>query len=125
MSNRVRNESKERHWREHVSAWQAGGSTIRAYCRQQGLSEPSFHAWRRELARRDEVAVAPAPPASRAKAASITWMPVTVAPAMPPLVEVQLPTGTVLRIPADVESTTLERILTALHQVSSVQEARP
>jgi hypothetical protein len=52
-------------------------------------------------------------------------MPVTVTSSTPPLVEVQLPNGTVLRIPAGVESMTLERILTALHQVSSAQEAQP
>jgi len=125
MANRVRNEAKELQWREHVSAWQQSGVTIRQYCLQHHVNEPNFYAWRRELARRDEVAVAPAPPASRTKAASITWMPVTVTSSTPPLVEVQLPTGTVLRIPAGVESVTLERILTALHQVPSVQEARP
>jgi hypothetical protein len=123
MANRVRNESKERLWREHVLSWQRSGVTIREYCLQQQLSEPNFYAWRRELARRDEVAVAPAPPAPRGKPASITWMPVTVTSSASPLVEVQLPTGAVLRIPAGVESVTLERILTALHQVSSVQES--
>jgi hypothetical protein len=50
-------------------------------------------------------------------------MPVTVTSSTSPLVEVQLPTGVVLRIPAGVESMTLERILTALLQAT--QEARP
>jgi len=125
MANRMRSEAKERLWREQVSLWQRSGLTIRQYCLQHHVNEPNFYAWRRELARRDEVAVAPAPSASRAKAASITWMPVTITSSTPPMVEVQLPTGTVLRVPAGVESMTLERILTALHQVSSIQEVRP
>jgi hypothetical protein len=52
-------------------------------------------------------------------------MPVSVTPTIAPVVEVQLPTGTVLRVPADIESTTLQRIVTALHQVSAVPVARP
>jgi len=40
------------------------------------------------------------------------------------VVEVQLPTGAILRVPVGVDSQTLERILTALHQATT-QEARP
>ena len=112
MANRIRNEAKERQWREHVSAWQESELSIRQYCLQHQLSEANFYAWRRELARRDELAVEAA---ARAKPSSVTWMPVTVTSSTSPLVEVQLPTGTVLRVPAGVESVTLERILTALH----------
>ncbi len=122
MATRVLSEAKERLWREHVSAWLRSKLSIRQYCLQHQLSEANFYAWRRELARRDELAVVPA---ARAKPSSVTWMPVMVTSSMPPLVEVQLPTGTVLRVPAGVESITRERILTALHQVPSVQEARP
>ncbi len=125
MATRVRNEAKERKWRGHVTAWRASGVGIREYCRRHQLSEPNFHAWRREIARRDELAGVLTTEAKRAKPSSVTWMPVMVTPATSPLVEVQLPGGTVLRVPAGVESMTLERILTALHQVPSVQEARP
>jgi transposase len=114
MANRMRSEVKERQWRRHVSSWQGSGVTIRQYCLQHHLSEPSFYAWRRELARRDEAADAPAPPVPRNQAASITWMPVTVTASAAPVVEVQLPSGTVLRVPAGVESITLERILTMI-----------
>ncbi len=125
MANRMRSEAKERLWREQVSLWQRSGLTIREYCLQHQLSEPNFYAWRRELARRDEAGGNPAQPVPRAKPSSVTWLPVTVDPRTPPVVEVQLPTGAILRVPVGVESTTLERILTALHQVSSVQEVRP
>jgi len=125
MANRMRSEAKERLWREQVSSWQRSGLTIREYCLQHQLSEPNFYAWRRELARRDELAGVPTTPALRTKPSSVTWMPVTVNSSTLPLVEVQLPTGIVLRVPADVESVTLERILTVLHQMSSAQEARP
>jgi len=53
MANRVRSIEKEQFWRFHVEAQAAGGRQIRAYCREQALSEPAFYAWRRELKRRD------------------------------------------------------------------------
>ena len=125
MANRVRSEEKERLWREQVTSWQRSGLSIRQYCQQHQLNEPNFYAWRRELARRDEVGGISSKSVQRPKPLSVTWMPLTVEPSTVPVVEVQLPTGAILRVPAGVESVTLERILTALHQVSSAQESRP
>lgn len=125
MANRMRSEAKERLWREQVTSWQRSGLSIRQYCQQHQLNEPNFYAWRRELARRDEVGGISSKSVQRPKPLSVTWMPLTVEPSTVPVVEVQLPTGAILRVPAGVESVTLERILTALHQVSSAQESRP
>ena len=125
MANRMRSEAKERLWREQVTSWQRSGLSIRQYCQQHQLNEPNFYAWRRELARRDEVGGISSKSVQRPKPSSVTWMPLTVEPSTVPVVEVQLPTGAILRVPAGVESVTLERILTALHQVSSAQESRP
>lgn len=130
MANRLRNAARERSWRGHISTWQRSGLSIRAYCLQHQLSEPGFYFWRRELVRRDKSVSSPsssslpvAAPKSRAKPASVAWMPVTVTSSTTPVVEVQLPTGVLLRVPAGVESVTLERILTALLQAT--QEVRP
>jgi transposase len=43
----------ERTWRQRVARWQRRGGTIRAFCATEGVSEHSFHSWRRELRRRD------------------------------------------------------------------------
>lgn len=48
-----RDASKERFWREAVAERAASGVSIRDYCRERGLSEANFYAWRRELALRD------------------------------------------------------------------------
>jgi len=48
-----RDPEKERAWRQAIKRQAKSGMTIRAFCRSEGLSEPSFHAWRRELNRRD------------------------------------------------------------------------
>lgn len=57
----ARSAAKERTWRKHVADQARSGLNARAYCQRKGLSEPSFYAWRRELARRDEVSQAAGP----------------------------------------------------------------
>jgi hypothetical protein len=124
MANRMRSEVKERYWRGQVSGWQSSGLGIRAYCQQQQLSEANFHAWRRELARRDQLT----PPASATAtpsvndtsvtkpqtSSSLTWMPVTLTEPVAPVIEVQLPCGVQLRISCGLES--LETLLSALQR---------
>jgi hypothetical protein len=56
-----RDPAKERHWRRIVREWRISGLNVRDFCDWQGLSEPSFYAWRRELAKRDREAVAVVP----------------------------------------------------------------
>jgi hypothetical protein len=42
---------KQQRWRELLKRFDAGGLTVRAFCRMYGISEPSFYWWRRELRR--------------------------------------------------------------------------
>ena len=46
---------KEEFWRFVLSQWIESGLSVRDFCRQEGLSEPSFYAWRRKIADRDAV----------------------------------------------------------------------
>lgn len=48
-----RSAEKEAAWRGLMSRQAVGGVSIRADCREYGLSEPAFYAWRREIAKRD------------------------------------------------------------------------
>ncbi len=43
----------ERRWRERLAEQVASGLSVREFCQSQGLAEPSFYQWRREIARRD------------------------------------------------------------------------
>jgi hypothetical protein len=52
-----RDRAKERHWRRVLWRWQASGQPVRGYCRQHGLSEPSFYAWRRTIQQRNREAL--------------------------------------------------------------------
>jgi transposase-like protein len=45
----TRDPTKEGYWRKQLALWQASGLSIRAFCREHGVVETSFYAWRREL----------------------------------------------------------------------------
>ena len=48
-----RRSSKEQFWRRMVRQWRSSGLSIRDFCDDQDISEPSFYAWRRIIAQRD------------------------------------------------------------------------
>ncbi len=41
-----RNSSKGKFWRNALRQFRRSGQTVRAFCKQRGLTEPSFYAWR-------------------------------------------------------------------------------
>jgi hypothetical protein len=109
-----RDPAKERHWRRIVRDWRRSGLSARDFCDWQVLSEPSFYAWRRELALRDrEAASGPSPSGAKStghgtkdrsgRAPGAVFVPVrVVADAVPEApgnpfrtdgIEVLLPTG--------------------------------
>jgi hypothetical protein len=45
----TRDTEKERYWRKQVTLWQESGLSVRAFCKEHGVIETSFYAWRREL----------------------------------------------------------------------------
>ena len=75
MANRRRDLTKEALWRRHIEQQARGGMSIRRYCRMHGLSEPSFHAWKRELQRRASE--------NQSARTQVTLVPVTVVPDEP------------------------------------------
>jgi len=93
-------------WRDRVTRWKASGLNVRAFCRAEGLSEPSFYSWRRTIAERDAALAAPNAPA---------FVPVHVLPATsPPALELVLRSGHVLRIPHGCDPEQLRAVLAAL-----------
>ena len=54
MARSNRDEGKERYRRRVLTQWQASPpTTVRAFCAAQGVSQPLFYWWRREIRRRD------------------------------------------------------------------------
>lgn len=107
----LRDPGKERHWRQLLARWRRSGLSVRDFCVQAGCSEPSFYSWRRELQRRERT-TQPASPQP-------TFVPVQVV-AEPPrpsaALEVVLPGGSVLRLPADCDAVWLGQLLRHLER---------
>jgi hypothetical protein len=102
--------NKERFWRRQMRRWRTSGLSARAYCAEQGLSEPSFYAWRRRLAERE---------------ATAQFVPLTVTPEVriatevdgsAGAVELVLGTGRRLRIGPGFDGPTLARLLALLEE---------
>ena len=94
MARGQRDPALERQWRERVARWRASGLSVRAFCRQRGLTEPTFSYWKRERPTRDQ--------ASREVAliAPPKFIPLTVLPSATLAVEVRCPSGYVVLVSA-------------------------
>jgi hypothetical protein len=49
-----RDPAKEKYWRRLLRQWRHSALSGRDFCAEHGVSQPSFYAWRREIARRDQ-----------------------------------------------------------------------
>ena len=125
MAKAWRDRGKERFWRQHLAAWRRSGRGIRDYCRNAGLSEPSFYAWRRVLAeRQSERQSARRMVASARKQAERPEQSTTAAAFVPVRlieesavagsVEVMVRGGRVVRVAAGFAATTLREVVAVL-----------
>jgi transposase-like protein len=102
----------EQRWRQRLAQWRRSGLTIRRFCEQHALSQPSFYAWRRELQRRDARRAAAAAPTD---SAATPFVPVQVVPAPTPSpLELVLCGGRILRVTPGFDTDTLRRLLATL-----------
>jgi transposase len=90
-----------RRWVERLERFAAGPHTVAAFCAAEGVSQSNFYLWRRRLARRAQ------PPAV---------VPIRVAPPPTPAapIELALPSGTIVRFPADARPELLVAVLRGL-----------
>src|SRR4051795_3281535 len=49
MAQATRDPGREPYWRRVLARWRRSGLSVRAFCQAEGVSEPSFYAWRRKL----------------------------------------------------------------------------
>jgi hypothetical protein len=57
MANSRRSPEKEDFWRMVLQEHELSKLPVRVFCQREGLSEPSFYAWRKKIANRDAVAL--------------------------------------------------------------------
>jgi transposase-like protein len=108
LHDRRRSSQREQFWRETLAAWEKSGQSIRAFCASRGLSKPSFYAWRRTLRERDRRR-----PAARR---GPTLVPLRVVPGA--VLEVVLPAGVVVRVPAGADAAAVATLVAALGSAS-------
>ena len=94
-----------RRWAERLERFAAGNHTVVAFCAAEGVSESNFYLWRRRLAQSST-------PGSNLP----TVVPIRVAPPPAPAtpIELSLPSGTVVRFPADARPEVIVAILRGL-----------
>ena len=114
MANHQRDPGKERFWRRMLRRWQRSNLTVRDFCSQQQLSEPSFYAWRRLIAERDRQ-----PPAAQ-PTPTPAFVPVRVVPPISATaaIELVLGNGRLLRVPAGFDPATLRQLLAVIEAPS-------
>src|SRR5262245_35244582 len=106
---------RARQMRRVLVRWQRSGLTLRKFGQQRGIPLSTL-TWWRQVFRRAGEPVDPAPksaPASTALVFTEVPRPATV-PATPPVLEIVLRSGQVLRVPAGADTDTLQRVLQAL-----------
>jgi transposase len=97
---------REPYWRLIVARWKRSGLSARAFCRAEGVNEPMFYWWRKELIRRDQLKPKPA------------FLPVRVLDDKPqsPMgnVEIVLANGRCVRVGVGFDPHTLVRVVELL-----------
>lgn len=116
---RPRNLRKEHHWRQVLARWQRSGLSIRAFCAQEGCSQPSFYLWRRELAARDQQTASTQFRDGKHRSGERAFVPVHVVTEDTPAgrcLEVVLRSGHLLRIPTGCDVAWLRQLIAQLEQ---------
>jgi hypothetical protein len=94
--------TKADQWRERIAEQEGSGVSVKEFCKQQGLTEYSFYAWRKRLRKQAPVRFA------------LVERGVLAGPSTETSLELVLTSGERLRIAAGVDAATLRTVLEAL-----------
>jgi transposase-like protein len=95
-------ETKAKYWSKLIAEQEASGQKVRPFCRERGITEPSFYYWRKRLRKSGTVrfallATTPADTGGKASILELVWR-----------------NGERLRIGNEVEAATLRMVLEAV-----------
>lgn len=110
------NESKDdqkQFWQMAIETWKSSGLSVRRFCKQEGLSEPSFYSWRKKLtsvqpSEADKVKAGPSEPFIRVSLPAET----------PDGLELVFSTGNTLRMRRGVDRQTLTDVISVLQEAN-------
>ncbi len=94
---------KAEEWAERIAAQQRSGISVKQFCKEQGLTEYAFYAWRKRLQERGQV-----------RFALVERRATRQERAAEAVLELVMATGERLRIGAGVDTARLRRVLEAL-----------
>jgi transposase len=101
---------QEQFWRMAIETWQASGLSVRQFCADEGLSEPSFYSWRKKL-------TGSSVQDDKDKPEPSAFIEVTMSQSNPAAVELLMTSGNTLRIPVGVDTETLSTVLSVARSV--------
>ena len=90
-------------WAERIAAQRRSGMSVKQFCKEQGLTEYSFYAWRKRLQEKGPVRFALVERSARRQECTAEAA-----------LELVLPTGERLRIATGVDTATLRAVLDVL-----------
>ena len=112
---------RESQWRARLARWRKSGLSIRRFCFDESVSEPSFFSWRRRLLSdgndggREHQEASPVPRAM--------FVPMEVIDGGSSIegasVEIRLPSGATLRLPSGIEEARVRTLLRVLREECS------
>lgn len=119
-----RSSQREAFWRGEVGRQATSGLSVRRFCQERGLSEPSFYAWRRTLQERDQAAVPAFLPVVVAPQANAS--PTSVSAALPSRerITIELRGGRVVHLPETMATERVVALLCGLEAVA-LEGSRP
>ena len=93
------------YWRELLVEQQASGLPVTAFCRERGVSDASFYAWRRRLQSDGQAKAAERPDPAGAQFVTVPLSSAELD------FEVRLPNGMVVTVPRGFDEAALQRLL--------------
>ena len=111
MSKAKKSDTDQRQfWQMVLDTYKSSGLSVRQFCKQEGLSEPSFYSWRKRLSKPQKPAV------SKGQPQADSFIQVSMPTAKPVVLELILASGHKLHIPSDVDPAFLTGVLSAMKQ---------
>lgn len=121
----LRSGEREAFWRGEIGRQATSGLSVRRFCQERELSEPSFYAWRRTLQDRDQTALPEFVPVHLTPQASASPTAASGAPASSERITIELRGGRVVHLPETMATERLVALLRGLEAGVPEAEVAP